>query len=101
MVREAIRLNRNRWWSRLVPFNTELVEAIPDPSATVNPAWLGLIQAFRGLPIEQRAVVALHLYAGYSMEETAEMTGSTYETTRSRLRLARKRLRRDLAETGQ
>jgi RNA polymerase sigma-70 factor (ECF subfamily) len=52
--------------------------------------------AFEGLPAEQRAVVALHLYEGYPVEETAQLMGAGIETTRSRLRLARQRLRREL-----
>ncbi len=52
--------------------------------------------AFARLSSEQRAVVALHLYAGYSVAETAELVGAPLETARSRLRLARQRLRMEL-----
>ena len=57
-----------------------------------------LKDAFRKLPAEQRAVVALHLYAGYPVEQTADLMSVSIETTRSRLRLARQRLRRELGE---
>jgi DNA-directed RNA polymerase specialized sigma24 family protein len=40
----------------------------------------------------------LHLHLGYGVVETAELMGAGVETTRSRLRLARRRLRADLAE---
>lgn len=110
VVREAIRVNRQPWWSRLgrgstVREITPSTEATDDlrehrPAATrsdpTDAAWLALVQSFRGLPIEQRAVVALHLYAGYPVDETARLMGAGVETTRSRLRLARERLRRDL-----
>jgi len=43
-------------------------------------------------------VIALHLYAGYSVVETAEAVGAPVETVRSRLRLARERMRRQLEE---
>ena len=100
VVREAIRLNRRPWWSRL----TQQLGAdpgAPDPPdrrTGVDPTWIALSVAFRTLPAEQRAVVALHLYEGYPVDETAELMGATIETTRSRLRLARKRLRRELGE---
>jgi RNA polymerase sigma-70 factor (ECF subfamily) len=64
----------------------------------VDPTWIALVQSFRRLPLEQRAAVALHLYAGYPVEETADLMGASVETTRSRLRLARQRLRRELGE---
>jgi RNA polymerase sigma-70 factor (ECF subfamily) len=55
--------------------------------------------AFEQLSPEQRAVVALHHYAGYSLAETAEVVHAPVETVRSRLRLAKDRLRRDLEES--
>ena len=53
-------------------------------------------QAFTRLSSDQRAVVILHLYAGYSVAETAEVLGAPVETVRSRLRLARQKLRTEL-----
>jgi len=53
-------------------------------------------QAFTKLSADQRTVVILHLYAGYSVAETAELVGSPVETIRSRLRLARQKLRAEL-----
>jgi len=44
------------------------------------------------------AVVALHLYLGYSIAETADMVGAPLETVRSRLRLAREQMRFQLNE---
>ena len=113
VVREAIRVNAHPWWSRFGRRSSVLeiqpvsidADAPHDrergrgaSSAPSDAAWLAITVAFRGLPIEQRAVVALHLYAGYSVEETAQLTGARVETTRSRLRLARERLRRELGE---
>jgi DNA-directed RNA polymerase specialized sigma24 family protein len=43
--------------------------------------------------------VALHLYAGHSVAETADIVGAPLETVRSRLRLARERLRHALEES--
>ena len=45
-------------------------------------------------------MVALHLYAGYSVEETARVLQIPFDTVRSRLRAARERLRRELGEVG-
>jgi RNA polymerase sigma-70 factor (ECF subfamily) len=100
VVREAIRLNRRPWWSRFgrrIEAEPNPLE-VPDRRPGVDPAWIALSIAFRTLPAEQRAVVALHLYEGYPVDETAELMGVSTETTRSRLRLARKRLRRELGE---
>jgi RNA polymerase sigma-70 factor (ECF subfamily) len=60
----------------------------------------GLRIAFGQLSKEQRAAVVLHLYMGYSVTDTAAMLGAPSETIRSRLRLARERLRHLLAEEG-
>jgi RNA polymerase sigma-70 factor (ECF subfamily) len=99
VVRESIRLNRRPWWSRFTQrIDADPAPELPDRRPGVDPAWIALSVAFRTLPAEQRAVVALHLYEGYPVDETAELMGVSVETTRSRLRLARKRLRRELGE---
>jgi RNA polymerase sigma factor (sigma-70 family) len=113
VVREAIRVNAQPWWSRfgrrsdvrqIEPLALDVEDdgrVRRQPSSRGEPTeagWLALVEAFRRLPVEQRAVVALHLHAGYSLEETARLTGARLETTRSRLRLARERLRRELRE---
>jgi RNA polymerase sigma factor (sigma-70 family) len=76
--------------------------AVVDLAAAVGPAradeWAELRSAFSRLSNEQRAVVVLHLYAGYSLVDTAELVGAPLETVRSRLRLARQHLRQLLAE---
>ena len=99
VIREAIRLNRRPWWSRFTQrADSESPLELADRRPGVDPVWIALSIAFRTLPAEQRTVVALHLYEGYPVNETAEMTGASIETTRSRLRLARQRLRRELGE---
>jgi RNA polymerase sigma-70 factor (ECF subfamily) len=59
-----------------------------------------LREALGRLSPEHRAVVALHLYAGYSVDETARVLQIPFDTVRSRLRAARERLRRDLGEAN-
>jgi RNA polymerase sigma-70 factor (ECF subfamily) len=103
IVREAIRLDRRHssFVGRLFGGPQEVVVESTDLTDEVGSSVTGrdaLRIAFEALPAAQRAVVALHLYAGYSMPETAEIVGASLETTRSRLRLARKRLRAQLGE---
>lgn len=99
LVRQAMRLRRRRFgflFARRGADDAELELAAasnPDPVE-----WMQLRIAFDRLSREHRAVVALHLYAGYSIEDTAALTGAGIETTRSRLRLAKQRLRRQMTE---
>ena len=101
VVREAIRVNRRPWWSMGQRVNDDELNAVAGQGGGADAALIALAVAFRRLPAEQRAAVALHLYAGYSVEETADLMGAGVETTRSRLRLARQRLRRELTEDDQ
>jgi len=98
VVREAIRMagRRRRWWSR----RRDLSDAADAVSRTVDAPdhFAALRVAFQALPPDQRAAVALHLYAGHSVADTARLLGAPLETIRSRLRLARHRLRTDLKE---
>jgi RNA polymerase sigma-70 factor (ECF subfamily) len=100
VVREAIRLSRRRnsILGRLLAPGDQTDHALEptDPRADSVPAWTDFRVAFAHLSAEQRAVVALHLYAGYSVFETAELVDAPVETVRSRLRLARDRLRHEL-----
>ena len=57
-----------------------------------------LLQGLASLPLVQRTVLLLHADGGLTVEEIAAATGSTFETTKSRLRYARARLRDWLAE---
>lgn len=97
VVREAIRLNRKPW-RREVSANESQIRLLGDAGAKVGPDQLDLDAAFATLSVDQRAAVVLHLYAGYSLAETARMMDAPVETTRSRLRLARRRMRIALAE---
>lgn len=101
VVREAIRLGRSRtsWLGRAFGLRPTVTWVEPiDSTAEQLPTWSALRVAFTHLSPEQRAVIALHLYAGYSVTETAELVGAPLETVRSRLRLAKERLRRELEE---
>ena len=101
VVREAIRIGRSRtsWLGRLFTTGSRVGWIEPaDASSLDLPAWSALRTAYAELSADQRAVIALHLYAGYSVAETADIVGAPLETVRSRLRLAKDRLRRQLGE---
>jgi RNA polymerase sigma-70 factor (ECF subfamily) len=109
VVREAIRLGRDKRslrqrLDRVLGDHDDIeilvvrTEADPESAVTSRTA---LRHAFESLPAAQRAVVALHLYLGYSLAETADMVGAPLETVRSRLRLAREQLRFQLGEAIQ
>jgi RNA polymerase sigma-70 factor (ECF subfamily) len=106
VVREAIRLGRDnrslrqrleRMFGDHDAIDIGNVRTEPDPGSAVT-SRAALRHAFESLPAAQRAVVALHLYLGYSLVETAAMVGAPLETVRSRLRLAREQLRFQLGE---
>jgi RNA polymerase sigma-70 factor (ECF subfamily) len=101
VVREAIRLTRSResLLGRLLGRDRDEIVTEPiDERSTDASLRAELNAAFAGLPAGQRAVVALHLYRGYTVAETAEIVGAPVETARSRLRLARQKLRIELEE---
>jgi RNA polymerase sigma-70 factor, ECF subfamily len=106
VVREAIRLGRDRRSLRVRverllgehdDIELRVSPAAVDPASTVT-SRAALRHAFEALPAAQRAVVALHLYLGYSITETADIVGAPLETVRSRLRLAREQMRFQLGE---
>jgi RNA polymerase sigma-70 factor (ECF subfamily) len=93
VVREAIRGARRP----TRPLDNEL----PAPfDRDVSPETAAVHQAMDQLAPSHRAVVVLHLYAGYSVADTAAALNIPVETARSRLRVARDRLRHLLAEEG-
>ncbi|CAN5844004.1 sigma-70 family RNA polymerase sigma factor [soil metagenome] len=100
MVREAMRVSKSRrsWLSRLFPTGVKWIEP-GDRRESEPSSFAALRDAFGRLSPEQRAVVALHMHAGYTVAETAALVGAPDETVRSRLRLAKQRLRRELEET--
>jgi RNA polymerase sigma-70 factor (ECF subfamily) len=99
VVREAARERRARrmWLSRVIrPVVGDMgadYAQIEDPAADSLVDRTALRSAFEGLTVAQRAVVVLHLHAGYTVEETAAALGVPRETVRSRLRVAREHLR--------
>ncbi|MGZ5372561.1 MAG: RNA polymerase sigma factor [Aeromicrobium sp.] len=101
VVREAVRISRSRqsWLGRILSPSTDVqwIE-FADPRGQQPQEYTAIRAAFARLSADQRAVVALHLHLGYSVAETAEIVGAALETVRSRLRLAKERLRHELGE---
>lgn len=97
VVREAIRQTRGgllAMFLRRTPGEwAEIVAPLPEPAEMAS-----LREALGRLSPGHRAVIALHLHAGYSVDETAQLLGVPFDTVRSRLRAARDRLRHDMAE---
>ena len=101
VVREAIRVSRRRrtWLERILGLDHQADGGLAGPDPIPDVALrMALDDAFSALSPEQRAVVALHLHAGYTVAETAAMVDAPIETVRSRLRVARVRLRAALGE---
>jgi RNA polymerase sigma-70 factor (ECF subfamily) len=101
VAREAVRISRGRqsWLRRLFTPDPDVSWIGPADKRASDPARYAAMRTALGeLSPEQRAVVALHLHAGYSVAETARIVDAREETVRSRLRLARQRLRRELEE---
>lgn len=103
VTREAVRVSKGRssLLGRLFRPRPDVtwIEP-PDRRASAPPTFVALRAAFARLSPEQRAVVALHLHLGYTVAETASIVGAPDETVRSRLRVARQQLRRELEESG-
>ena len=86
------------------PYVAAPLEALRDPSpgplARTEAAEQGraILAALGALPHPQREAFLLQADAELGLEEIASVTGSSFETTKSRLRYARGRLRQLLAE---
>jgi RNA polymerase sigma factor (sigma-70 family) len=89
---------------RLVPGQEDLLLAVPDLGPTPlqetesRESALALIKAVEALPLPQRETFILFSEGGLSLEEIAEITEVSAETSKSRLRYARATLRRVLSE---
>lgn len=77
-------------WRRVGP--------LPDTLSTPGPEEYQELEELFSLPPEDRAVIHLYYYEGYSTEEIARILGCRPGTVRSRLSRARDKLRKLLAE---
>src|ERR1700693_1697217 len=70
----------------------------PVAAAVARDEAAALIRAVEELPQEQREAFLLQVEGDLDVEEIAKLTGSSFETTKSRLRYARTKLRELLKE---
>jgi RNA polymerase sigma factor (sigma-70 family) len=70
----------------------------PDAEAEAHEDGARVLRAVEQLPAEQRAAFLLKADAELSVEEIAAITGTSFETAKSRLRYARSKLRELLGE---
>jgi RNA polymerase sigma-70 factor, ECF subfamily len=70
----------------------------PVAAAVARDEAAALIRAVEELPREQRQAFLLQVEGDLDIEEIARITGSSFETTKSRLRYARTKLRQMLKE---
>jgi len=88
------RLRKRRTnWRRNTPYNSDLMLASGGAAADEYLHRREMMQALDELPLEQRHVLVLHHALDLTVPEMAEELDIPVETVRSRLRLARTRLR--------
>jgi RNA polymerase sigma factor (sigma-70 family) len=80
------------------PHLTAKSDSEPYSAALAREQLVALTTALDQLPPEQREVFVLQIDGGISVEEIAVITGTTFETAKSRLRYARTKLRELLKE---
>jgi RNA polymerase sigma-70 factor (ECF subfamily) len=93
VVREALRIERRAPVHEVLDPRL-LASASPLTDALVR---IDVFRALGALPVRQRAVVALHYYAGLNSREIAAILGAPEGTVRYHLALARRRLESLLA----
>ncbi len=72
--------------------------ASPLQDAVQSEQGQSIVSALQRLPLEQREAFVLQVDAGMSVEQIATVTGTSFETAKSRLRYARDRLKDLLRE---
>ena len=96
------RLRRRRsLWKRATPYNSDLMLASGGAAADEYLHRREMLQTLDELPLEQRHVLVLHHALDLTVPEMADELGIPIETVRSRLRLAKARLRNTAAWTSE
>ena len=98
VVREAVRTARPRGFAALIARGPREITVEPADRRSNHEEDIAMRLAFARLPAEQRAALVLHLYAGYTVEQTARIVDAPVETVRARLRRGRLRLRELLGD---
>lgn len=90
----ALRRRRNRGEASAAPLIVPV-----DRAADVSPDdRIAVERALRTLPIDQREVVHLHVFEGFTFREIAEQLGESINTVASRYRYALDKLRNELGD---
>jgi len=84
---------RRSLWKRATPYNSDLMLASGSAPADEYLHRREMIQTLDDLPLEQRHVLVLHHALDLTVPEMAGELGIPIETVRSRLRLAKAKLR--------
>jgi RNA polymerase sigma-70 factor (ECF subfamily) len=92
---------RRFFWKRDTQYNSDLMLASGGAAADEYLHRREMVQMLDDLPLEQRHVLVLHHALDMTVPEMAEELGVPIETVRSRLRLAKARLRNNAAETAE
>ena len=95
-INECKDVLKSGWRRRSVPLD-ELIERevpfLPEENT-------GVLAAVQRLPVKYREAVYLYYYEGYNAEEIAAMVGAKPAAVRQRLARARKKLRKELEDSG-
>jgi RNA polymerase sigma-70 factor (ECF subfamily) len=92
---------RRFFWKRDTQYNSDLMLASGGAAADEYLHRREMVQMLDDLPLEQRHVLVLHHALDMTVPEMAEELGIPIETVRSRLRLAKARLRSNAAESAE
>ncbi|MEO7273920.1 MAG: sigma-70 family RNA polymerase sigma factor [Vicinamibacterales bacterium] len=104
-LRQAVRnacysMLRRRVTRAEVGDGTPLLEMVPGAGGSPDERVL-LEQAMRGLTVDQREVVHLHVYEGLTFQEIATMQDASINTVAGRYRAALQRMRQHLSAKGE
>ncbi len=69
---------------------------VPDDALIIAERRTVVVEALAGLPEEQRTVIELAYYQGYSQSEIAKQTGLALGTVKTRIRLGLRKLKQSL-----
>jgi RNA polymerase sigma-70 factor (ECF subfamily) len=92
---------RRFFWKRDTQYNSDLMLASGGAAADEYLHRREMVQMLDDLPLEQRHVLVLHHALDMTVPEMADELGIPIETVRSRLRLAKARLRTSAAESAE
>ena len=98
--RSLDRLRQRQRQTKVVEAATNTVQVsssdVPDDALIIAERRTVVVEALAGLPEEQRTVIELAYYQGYSQSEIAKQTGLALGTVKTRIRLGLRKLKQSL-----